>query len=185
MGRQNDRLARMIALPPARPQRWRAHWRRLDHAGGSDTHDWFTTNSIVQSPTWPGNSLVAIGIVRCVPAREQKQSRRPRAADDRVWAEAVAARRRRGAEPSARGGRRSYAVTADATDALTAAPARRTAHEIGGELRVELAGVCWLDRSRLTRVLGRTVARAGEGVVRRRRARRRWPVVRFGGQRAL
>jgi hypothetical protein len=71
----------------------------------------------------------------------------------------------------------TYAATPTVTDALTAAPTRRTAREIGGELCVELAGVCWLDRSRLTRLLGRTVARAGEAAVRRRRARRRALVV--------
>jgi hypothetical protein len=33
----------------------------------------------------PGKRSVAVGIVRCVPAREQEQSHRRRAADDRIW----------------------------------------------------------------------------------------------------
>jgi hypothetical protein len=60
----------------------------------------------------------------------------------------------------------TYAAMLTATDALTAAPTRRTAREMGSELCVEPAGVCWLDRSSLTRVLGRTVARAGDAAVR-------------------
>jgi hypothetical protein len=60
----------------------------------------------------------------------------------------------------------TYAAMLTATDALTAAPTRRTAREMGSELCVEPAGVCWLDRSWLTRVLGRTVARADDAAVR-------------------